>query len=354
MMKRMLVGAFTATLAAAGAAAHLMSDHHPLPDGFVYLDEAIPNLVIDLRYATKHNFVGQRIDGYRHAHAVLSAPAAAALVNVQAVLRPFGLGLKVFDAYRPQRAVDHFVRWGKGLDDRRTKPDYYPDVAKENLFKESYIASRSSHSRGSTVDVTIVYRDSAGLIRELDMGSRFGFSGPISWPDSREVTPQQRANRTLLQSLMRAYGFLPYTQEWWHFTLAHEPYPGHLLRLSQLTRTCAERRNSGARRRVARWLHPIASLACGRPVSRVRARHGDRLELLLGCSGDQPMAAVEQEVGNHRYVDRRAPESRRWTCQEHGRDRRDREREREPRRPRAARGPGTGAADRAPSGATGR
>ena len=120
MMKRMFVGAFTATLAAAGAAAHAVFGHHPLPDGFVYLDEAVPNLVIDLRYATEHNFVGQRTDGYGHGHAVLSAPAAAALATVQAALRTFGLGLKVFDAYRPQRAVDHFVRWGKDLDDRRT------------------------------------------------------------------------------------------------------------------------------------------------------------------------------------------------------------------------------------------
>ena len=178
-MKKMLVGAFTATLVAAGAAAHAAFDRHPFPDGFVYLDEAVPNLVIALRYATEHNFVGQRIDGY--AHAVLSAPAAAALKEVQAALRPFGLGLKVFDAYRPQRAVDHFVRWGKDLDDRRTKPDYYPDVAKENLFKEGYIASRSSHLRGSTVDVTIVYRDGKGTVRELDMESRFDFFGPISW-----------------------------------------------------------------------------------------------------------------------------------------------------------------------------
>ena len=223
MMKRMLVGAFAVTLVAVGAAAHAAFDRHPLPDGFVYLDEAIPNLVIDPRYATENNFVGQRVDGY--GHAVLSAPAAAALVNVQAALRPFDLGLKVFDAYRPQRAVDHFVRWGKGLDDRRTKPDYYPDVAKENLFKEGYNASRSSLSRGSTVDVTIVYRDSAGLIRELDMGSRFDFFGPISWPDSAAITAQQRANRALVQSLMTAHGFAPYAQEWWHFTLVHEPYP---------------------------------------------------------------------------------------------------------------------------------
>lgn len=224
-MNNVLAGVLVATLVAAGAGSHAASDRDSPPDGFVYLDEAIPDLAIDLRYATGNNFVGRRIDGYARARAVLSAPAAKALEEVQAALRPFGLGLKVFDAYRPQRAVDHFVRWGRNLDDRRTKPDYYPDVAKENLFREGYIASRSSHSRGSTVDVTIVHRDDEGAARELDMGSRFDFFGPVSWPDSREVTPQQRANRALLQSLMTAKGFVPYAQEWWHFTLSGEPYP---------------------------------------------------------------------------------------------------------------------------------
>ena len=213
MTDKILLAVLAALLATASAAASAVSDRHPLPEGYVYLNEAIPDLVIDLRYAAENNFVGQRVDGYRHAHAILSAPAVAALAKVQAALQPFGLGLKVFDAYRPQRAVDHFVRWGQDLDDRQTKQDYYPDVAKENLFIEGYIASRSSHSRGSTIDVTIVYRDGNGSVHELDMGSRFDFFDPISWPKSREVTPQQRANRALLQSLMRAEGFVPYTQE---------------------------------------------------------------------------------------------------------------------------------------------
>ena len=224
-MNRMLLALLAVCLVGAGAAAPAAADRQALPDGFVSLDEAIPDLVIDLRYATEHNFVGQRVDGYRHLPAILSAPAAAALANVQAALRPFGLGLKVFDAYRPQRAVDHFVRWGKDLDDQRTKPDYYPDVEKDNLFKEGYIASRSSHSRGSTVDVTLVYRDGEGVVRELDMGSRFDFFGPVSWPASRAVAPRHRANRALLQRLMSAQGFVPYAQEWWHFTLGGEPYP---------------------------------------------------------------------------------------------------------------------------------
>ena len=224
-MKRVLAGALVATVVVGGAGSHAASDRHVLPDGFVHLDEAVPDLVIDLRYATENNFVGQRIDGYPHGHAILAATVAVALKEVQGTLRPFGLALKVFDAYRPQRAVDHFVRWGEDLGDQQAKQDYYPNAAKEDLFKEGYIASRSSHSRGSTVAVTTVYRDADGTVRELDMGSQFDFFDPISWQSSHEVAPQQRANRALLQSAMKAHGFVPYAQEWWHFSLSGEPYP---------------------------------------------------------------------------------------------------------------------------------
>ncbi len=189
------------------------------------LDEAIPGLVLDLRYSTGENFVGQVIDGYQDAQAILSAPAAAALARVQASLVPFGLGLLLFDAYRPRRAVDHFVRWGKDLGDRSTKQAYYPNVPKENLFSDGYIADRSSHSRGSTVDVTIVSRNSDGSVETLDMGSGFDFFDPVSWPDSPAVTGQQRANRVLLQIVMEAHDFVSYPKEWWHFTLKDEPFP---------------------------------------------------------------------------------------------------------------------------------
>lgn len=226
MKKETLFVTLLALLIASNAVSDTaLFNRHSLQTGFVYLQEPIPDLVIDLRYATTNNFVGQKIDGYRHTHAILSEPAAEALANVQTSLRPFGLGLKVFDAYRPQRAVDHFVRWSKDLEDTRTKLDYYPDVAKDDLFEEGYITSRSSHSRGSTVDVTIVSHGRDGTIRELDMGSGYDFFSPISWPDSTKVTPQQRANRALLQNVMKAQGFLPYDQEWWHFTLKDEPYP---------------------------------------------------------------------------------------------------------------------------------
>ena len=224
MNKKTPIVFLAASLAAIGAAVGTADERHPLPDGFVYLDQAIPDLVVDLRYVTGENFIGRPVDGYRHAHAILSDPAAAALAEVQAALRPYGLGLKVFDAYRPQRAVDHFVRWSEDPEDRSTKPDYYPDVAKQDLFAEGYIAARSGHSRGSTVDLAIVFRDGTGSSHELDMGSPFDFFGPISWPDSAQVSAQQRANRLLLQRLMTAFGFAPYAREWWHFTLRDEPY----------------------------------------------------------------------------------------------------------------------------------
>ena len=224
-MANTAIALLAALCAAVSATRAFADDKHALPEGFVYLDESIPGIAIELKYPTGDNFVGRPIDGYPHEHAILSESAAAALADVQASLQSFGFGLKVFDAYRPQRAVDHFVRWAEDLDDQQTKPDFYPDVAKEDLFEEGYIAARSGHSRGSTVDLTIVYRDESGTINELDMGSGYDFFGPISWPDSRAVSAQQRANRALLQRVMHAHGFNHYAQEWWHFSFASEPYP---------------------------------------------------------------------------------------------------------------------------------
>ena len=193
-----------------------------LPKGFVYVDEAIPDIVVELRYHASQNFVGLPIDGYTSGRAILSGPAAA-LAEVQAELRGFGLGIKIFDAYRPQRAVDHFVRWAKDLTDTKTKARYYPDTDKRELIKQGYIAESSGHSRGSTVDLTLVNRANPRL--PLDMGTPFDFFSVASGPDYPGLTPQQRANRLLLQSLMVKHGFKPYAKEWWHFTLKDEPYP---------------------------------------------------------------------------------------------------------------------------------
>jgi D-alanyl-D-alanine dipeptidase len=208
----------TARAVASGASA-------ALPHDFVYLDAVVPDIRTDMRYSGRHNFVGQRIDGYLAPRAILTREAANALEQVQAELRPFGLGLLVFDAYRPQRAVDHFVRWARDLQDDRMKAEFYPGVAKQDLFREDYIAARSSHSRGSTVDLTLVALEARPGDGGLDMGTGFDFFGPQSWPDYAGVTPAQRAHRLLLRTLMQKHGFTPYPKEWWHFTLANEPFP---------------------------------------------------------------------------------------------------------------------------------
>ena len=193
-----------------------------LPEGFVYLKNIIPDIDIELRYYTENNFVGEHIDGYLSSECILSKEAALALKKAQNDLKNFGLGLKVYDAYRPQCAVDHFVRWATDLKDKKKKATYYPNVLKEDLFKEGYISAKSSHTRGSTVDITIIALDSK---TELDMGSGFDFFGPVSLPNNLNITASQRAHRMLLQMLMLANGFEKYEKEWWHFTLRNEPFP---------------------------------------------------------------------------------------------------------------------------------
>lgn len=200
-----------------------------LPQGFIRADTLIPNLVLEMRYNGNNNFIGEKIDGYTANTCIIHQNAAKALAQVQAQLSPFGLGIKIFDAYRPQMAVDHFVRWARKTADTRMKAQFYPDVDKKDLFKEGYIAAKSGHSRGSTVDITLISLDAspdpAGNPGELPMGSEFDFFGKVSWPLSKTVTPQQRANRMLLRTVMVKNGFKPYDQEWWHFTLANEPFP---------------------------------------------------------------------------------------------------------------------------------
>lgn len=196
-----------------------------LPAGFVYADESIPDLVVELKYLSADNFVGARIDGYEANRCILTAQAVEALGKVQADVRRAGLTLKVFDSYRPQRAVDHFLRWSRDGDDQRMKATHYPDVDKTRLFKEGYVAERSGHSRGSTIDLTLAALSPSGKPRELDMGGAFDFFGRQSWPFSSSATPQQLANRLLLRSVMTAHGFRPYDKEWWHFTLRDEPFP---------------------------------------------------------------------------------------------------------------------------------
>ena len=192
------------------------------PDNFVYLLDLEPSIKIELRYFSNNNFIGQPIDGYHRSTIIVSKPTAIALQKVQNALEKKGLGLKIFDAYRPQRAVNHFVRWAKVLNDTLMKRSYYPDVPKSELFKRGYIASKSGHSRGSTVDLTLIDLDTGN---ELDMGSPYDFFGVQSHPFYKKITDEQRKNRMLLRRVMLKNGFKPYENEWWHFTLRDEPFP---------------------------------------------------------------------------------------------------------------------------------
>lgn len=201
----------------------LMANHLPL--GFVYAKDLIPDIITDLRYRRYDNFTGRPVDGYLKPNCIMTKQAAEALKNVQSELRPLGFGLKIFDAYRPQQAVDCFARWGKDLKDIKMKTKYYPDVPKKDLFKDGYISFQSAHSRGSTVDLTIVSINNSGKVQELDMGTGFDFFSKKAWYNCLDITIEQKAHRMLLRLLMEKYGFEPYQYEWWHFTLKHEPFP---------------------------------------------------------------------------------------------------------------------------------
>ena len=189
---------------------------------FVLLSDYVPGIVQEIRYFSTYNFVGDRIDGYEEPVALLTREAARALKNVANEANVMGYRLKVFDAYRPARAVRHFVFWGIEDLDLRMKPFFYPNLEKQVLFQEGYIAKESSHSRGSTVDLTLLDMATG---KEVDMGSPFDLFDPLSHPDNRDVTDEQYDNRMLLQNLMVRAGFVPIDCEWWHFTLGDEPFP---------------------------------------------------------------------------------------------------------------------------------
>lgn len=191
------------------------------PANFVYLRDVIADIVEDVRYCSSDNFVGQPIPGYEAARLLLTMEAALALKQVQHHLQLVDLGLKVFDAYRPKRAVNFFREWAQNPQDIRQRAVYYPNLDKSQIFAGGYLVEFSSHSRGSTVDLTII--DAAG--NELDMGTCFDFFDRKSWAASAEVNAQQRANRMLLRTAMQLHGFVPMNEEWWHFTLRNEPYP---------------------------------------------------------------------------------------------------------------------------------
>jgi len=197
-------------------------DNTKLPEGFVYAKSIITDLDVELRYFSVNNFVGDTIEGYKANKLILTRQTTNALQLVQNDLQQMGYCVKVYDGYRPQRAVNHFMRWAKNLNDTINKQQFYPNVEKRFLFKEEYIATRSGHSRGSTLDLTII---DGNTEKPLDMGSPYDFFGQESWVAYEDITRQQKKNRQLLQTVMLKHGFRNYPKEWWHFTLRGEPFP---------------------------------------------------------------------------------------------------------------------------------
>lgn len=191
---------------------------HPLVD----IETIAPSIVVEMRYFGSDNFVGRPIDGYLAPKCLLSEPAAKALGKAQGEFAVFGLSIKVFDCYRPQPAVDHFMRWTRDANDVSKKIEFYPDVQKSRLVPDGYIAERSGHSRASTVDLSLVF-ESSGV--ELDMGSAWDYFDVMSHTENNSVSLEARRNRLLLRSVLHKHGFDNYSAEWWHFTLRNEPFP---------------------------------------------------------------------------------------------------------------------------------
>ncbi|WP_201798216.1 M15 family metallopeptidase [Lachnotalea glycerini] len=191
-----------------------------LPEGFVYVDDVIPSAELEIRYYTDYNFVGEKIDGYIAPLAILTSEAANALKAAANRLAEDGYHIKIYDAYRPQKAVDCFVRWAQ-TDDASTKETFYPAMEKSILFQDGYISKKSRHSRGSTIDLTILDEND----NEIDMGGYFDLLDTISNYDTNQITESQHNNRQYLRNIMDEAGFDSIRTEWWHFQLRNEPYP---------------------------------------------------------------------------------------------------------------------------------
>ncbi len=191
-----------------------------IPQGFVYIADVIPDPVFDIRYATSYNFVGTPIDGYHAPKPVLTREAAAALAQAAKDLRKQGYRILVYDAYRPQKAVTHFVRWINDPEAAGVKA-FFPNLTKGDLLKGRYIDARSGHSRGSVIDLTLARMDGT----PVDMGGTFDLFDEVSHPNATQITPEQRRNRLILKEAMEKAGFVQLDTEWWHFRLKDEPYP---------------------------------------------------------------------------------------------------------------------------------
>ena len=192
-----------------------------LPDGFLYLKDIDNEIIIDLKYYSKSNFTAKIVDGYYSNNAILTVEAATALVNAQKDFKKIGFSLIVFDAYRPQSAVDFFIEWSKDINDTINKNIYYPDINKSELFNQGYIAYKSGHSRGSTIDVSLIDLSNNN---QIDMGTIYDFFGPESSTLYPNISENQKYNRSLLNDIMSNNGFKNYSKEWWHFTLEDEPF----------------------------------------------------------------------------------------------------------------------------------
>jgi len=219
---KIFVGALLALVLFVTPAAAQKSVAPDDPSGFVVLGEFIPDIIQEIRYYSTYNFVGDRIDGYEMPCALMTREAAEALKKVSDDVIKMGYRLKIYDAYRPQMAVNHFVRWAKDTKDVRMKKYFYPEIGKERLFPEDYIMEKSGHSRGSTIDLTLFDMKTG---KEVDMGGTFDYFGELSHPDYKKITKQQYKNRMILRDAMVKHGFKPLYSEWWHFTLENEPYP---------------------------------------------------------------------------------------------------------------------------------
>ncbi|WP_218673524.1 M15 family metallopeptidase [Chromobacterium haemolyticum] len=205
-----------------------------LPDGFIYLSDMAPDIQQDMRYAGHSNFIGRPINGYKTARCVLTRQAAAQLAKVQIQLKEMQMSLKVWDCYRPQQAVNDFHTWSLDATDQKNKSTYYPDIDKAQLFAKGYISEKSGHSRGSTVDLTVVAIGGAAkkyipgnfhVNSDLDMGTPFDWFGVESNTENPDVSPAAQANRRWFRHVMQTHGFYNLPEEWWHFTLRQEPFP---------------------------------------------------------------------------------------------------------------------------------
>ncbi len=203
----------------------------PRPGDFVVVTDLVPDAILEIRYYSTYNFIGDRIPGYEEPIAILTRAAAEALKEASDQFEELGYRIKIYDAYRPQCAVDYFVKWAKDLNDVRMKDYFYPELEKSVLFPQGFIATKSGHTRGSTVDLTLFDKNTG---KEVDMGCTFDYFGKASYPmlqpgeaagAYQPINRTQYENRMTLRKVMLAHGFKPYANEWWHFTLKNEPYP---------------------------------------------------------------------------------------------------------------------------------